>query len=38
MTEKSELVEKMVDLMVDVKRMVGGEVRVVHVTMFPRFV
>jgi hypothetical protein len=38
MTEKAELVEKMVDMMVDMKRTVGGEVRVVHVTMFPRFV
>jgi hypothetical protein len=40
MTEKAELVEKMVDMMVDMKRTVGGggEVRVVHVTLFPRFV
>jgi hypothetical protein len=38
MTEKAELVEKMVDMMVDMKRTVGGEVRVVHVTMCPRFV
>jgi hypothetical protein len=38
MTEKAELVEKMVDMMVDMKRTVGSEVRVVHVTMFPRFV
>jgi hypothetical protein len=38
MTEKAELVEKMVDMMVDMKRSVGGKVRVVHVTMFLRFV
>jgi hypothetical protein len=38
MTEKADLVEKMVDMMVDMKRTVGGEVRIVHVTMFPRFV
>ncbi len=34
MTEKAELVEKMVDM----KRSVGEDVRIVHVTMFPRFV
>jgi hypothetical protein len=38
MTEKAELVEKMVDMMVDMKRCVGEDVRIVHVTMFPRFV
>ncbi len=38
MTEKAELVERMVDMLVDLKRMVGDEVKVMHVTMFPRFV
>jgi hypothetical protein len=38
MTEKAELVERMVDMLVDAKRMVGDEVKVMHVTMFPRFV
>jgi hypothetical protein len=38
MTEKAELVEKMVDMMVDMKRCMGEEVRIVHVTIFPRFV
>jgi hypothetical protein len=38
MTEKAELVERMVDMLVDAKRMVGNEVKVMHVTMFPRFV
>ncbi len=38
MTEKSELVERMVELLTETKRTVGDEVRVVHITMFPRFV
>jgi hypothetical protein len=38
MTEKAELVESMVELMCEVKRTVGDEVRVLHATMFPRFV
>jgi hypothetical protein len=38
MTEKAELVDKMVDMLVEIKRVVGMEVRVMHLTMFPRFV
>jgi hypothetical protein len=38
MTEKSELVDRMVELLVETKRTVGDEVRVMHITMFPRFV
>jgi hypothetical protein len=38
MTEKAELVESMVELLTETKRTVGNEVRVVHITMFPRFV
>jgi hypothetical protein len=38
MTEKEELVDRMVSLLTDIKRMMGNGVRVVHVTMFPRFV
>jgi hypothetical protein len=38
MTEKVELVESMVELVVELKRVVGDEVRVIHATMFPRFV
>ncbi len=38
MTEKVELVESMVELVSELKRLVGDEVRVLHATMFPRFV
>jgi hypothetical protein len=38
MTEKIELVDSMVDMMTEVKRTVGELVKVIHVTMFPRFV
>ncbi len=38
MTEKAALVEKTVDLVVEVKRTVGEDVRVLYLTMFPRFV
>jgi hypothetical protein len=38
MVEKMELVEKMVDLLIEIKRTVGESVKVVHMTMFPRFV
>jgi hypothetical protein len=38
MTEKAELVESMVELLTETKRTVGNKVRVVHITMFPRFV
>jgi hypothetical protein len=38
MTEKADLVESMVELLVETKRIVGNEVRVMHITMFPRFV
>jgi hypothetical protein len=38
MTEKAALVDKMVDMLVEIKRVVGTEVRVTHLTMFPRFV
>ncbi len=38
MPEKAELVESMVKLLTETKRTVGNDVRVMHVTMFPRFV
>jgi hypothetical protein len=38
MTEKAELVDRMVDTLVEMKRNLGEEVTVTHVTMFPRFV
>jgi hypothetical protein len=38
MTEKAELVESMVELVVEVKRTWGDDVRVVHTTLSPRFV
>jgi hypothetical protein len=38
MTEKADLVEGMVELIGGIKRTVGDEVRVLHATMFPRFV
>ncbi len=38
MTENVELVDRMVELMAEVKRTMGEEVRVIHVTMFPRFI
>ncbi len=38
MTEKEELVDRMVNLLTDIKKIMGDGVRVVHVTMFPRFV
>jgi hypothetical protein len=38
MAEKMLLVEKMVDLLTEIKSTVGDCVKVVHLTMFPRFV
>ncbi len=38
MTEKVELVDRMADLLVDMKRTMGDDMRAVHVTMFPRFI
>jgi hypothetical protein len=38
MTEKADLVASMVELLTETKRTVGNEVRVMHITMFPRFV
>ncbi len=38
MTEKSELVDRMVELLTETKKTVGDEVRVLHISMFPRFV
>jgi hypothetical protein len=38
MTEKADLVEGMVELIGEIKRTVGDDVRVLHATMFPRFV
>jgi hypothetical protein len=38
MVEKMVLVEKMVDLLTEVKGTVGDGVKVIHLTMFPRFV
>jgi hypothetical protein len=37
MIERSELVERFVDMTEKVKNLVGDRVTVVHVTMFPRF-
>jgi hypothetical protein len=38
MVEKMVLVKKMVDLLTEVKNTVGDVVKVIHLTMFPRFV
>jgi hypothetical protein len=38
MMEKMVLVEKMVDLLTEIKSTVGDGVKVIHLTMFPRFV
>jgi hypothetical protein len=38
MAEKMLLVEKMVDLLTEIKSTVGDCVKVIHLTMFPRFV
>jgi hypothetical protein len=38
MAEKMVLVEKMVDLLTEIKSTVGDGVKVIHLTMFPRFV
>ncbi len=38
MTEKAVLVDRMVDMLVEIKRIVAAKVRVMHLTMFPRFV
>ncbi len=37
MAEKVRLVDRMVEFVVDVKRTVGDEVKVLNLTMFPRF-
>jgi hypothetical protein len=37
MTEKADLVDRQVDMLESVKKTVGDKVKLMHVTMFPRF-